>query len=226
MSLQSELTRLQDNVTSISSSKDAIMAALESKGVTVPSGATLHDVPRLIGYIDGIAPPPNQVTIGNITYNCKQIGSLIWISENLRNVTQHCWDPQYPSEINGKLYKPYYFSEIQDLLPSGWRIPSLDDVDTLQSVSSSSNDYILESLGGTNTTGFSSPLPGYINSGGSFTEANNMCLIWTTTKYDDTSSRNLAFKKNSNVDFSDWSFGNIDNLKNTCLSVRVCKDAV
>lgn len=56
MSLQSELTRLQDNVTSISSSKDAIMAALESKGVTVPAGATLHDVPGLIGQIDGMAP--------------------------------------------------------------------------------------------------------------------------------------------------------------------------
>lgn len=56
MSLQSELTRLQDNVTSILSSKDAIIAALASKGVTVPPGATLHDVPMLIGKIDGIAP--------------------------------------------------------------------------------------------------------------------------------------------------------------------------
>jgi hypothetical protein len=56
MSLQSELTRLQANVTSISSSKEAIMAALASKGVTVPAGATLHDVPNLIGKIDGMAP--------------------------------------------------------------------------------------------------------------------------------------------------------------------------
>lgn len=56
MSLQSELTRLQANVTSISSSKDAIIAALTSKGVTVPLGATLHDVPMLIGKIDGMAP--------------------------------------------------------------------------------------------------------------------------------------------------------------------------
>ena len=55
MSLQSELTRLQANVTSISSSKDAIMAALASKGVTVPPGATLHDVPRLIGEVPGAA---------------------------------------------------------------------------------------------------------------------------------------------------------------------------
>ena len=63
MSLQSELTRLQDNVTSISSSKEAIMAALASKGVTVPAGATLHDVPNLIGQINGSAPEPENPSI-------------------------------------------------------------------------------------------------------------------------------------------------------------------
>ena len=54
MSLQSELTRLQANATSILSSKYAIMAALVSKGVVVPPGATLHDVPMLIGKIGGM----------------------------------------------------------------------------------------------------------------------------------------------------------------------------
>lgn len=60
MSLQSEITRLQANATSILSSKDAIMTALASKGVTVPSGATLHDVPNLIGQINGMAPAPSN----------------------------------------------------------------------------------------------------------------------------------------------------------------------
>lgn len=63
MSLQSELTRLQANATSISSSKDAIMTALASKGVTVPAGATLHDVPNLIGQINGMAPEPGNPSI-------------------------------------------------------------------------------------------------------------------------------------------------------------------
>lgn len=56
MSLQSELTRLQANIASISSSKDDIMTALASKGVTVPTGATLHDVPGLIGEISAMPP--------------------------------------------------------------------------------------------------------------------------------------------------------------------------
>lgn len=63
MSLQSELTRLQANATSISSSKDDIMTALASKGVTVPAGATLHDVPNLIGQINGMAPEPGNPSI-------------------------------------------------------------------------------------------------------------------------------------------------------------------
>ena len=56
MSIQSELTRLQENVESIVSSKDAIFVALTDKGVTIPQGATLHDVPFLISSIDGRAP--------------------------------------------------------------------------------------------------------------------------------------------------------------------------
>ena len=96
---------------------------------------------------------------------------------------------------------------------------------TLKSVSVRANDYILEELGGTNSTGFSAPLPGYINSSGNFAEVNNQCLLWTTTKNESTNGINIGIYKNNNVNFSDWSFGNIDTLANTCLSVRVCKDA-
>ena len=167
---------------------------------------------------------PNVVRIGGIQYNYKQIGNLIWITENLRNVTEHCWNPQYPSDLNGKLYKPYYFNEIRELLPAGWRIPSQSDTNTLKDVSTKSNDYIVEELGGTNLTGFSAPLPGYINSSGAFKSSNESCLIWTTTKNGDTNGYNIDISKNQTINFSDWSFGNIDTLANTCLSVRVCRD--
>ena len=56
MSIQSELTRLRVNVLSAVTTQAAILAAIADKGVTVPPGATLHDVPRLIGEIPGRAP--------------------------------------------------------------------------------------------------------------------------------------------------------------------------
>ena len=90
MSIQLELTRLQANAASISSSKDDIMTALASKGVTVPSGATLHDVPSLIGQINGSAPEPptptptiSSVNIGGRDYKTVIIGNQEWLAENL-----------------------------------------------------------------------------------------------------------------------------------------------
>ena len=76
MSVQSELERLQANVASISSAANDILSVLSSKGVTVPPGATLHDVPGLIGMIDGRAPVPvPTVVIGGRTYVTVTIGN-------------------------------------------------------------------------------------------------------------------------------------------------------
>jgi uncharacterized protein (TIGR02145 family) len=159
MSLQSELTRLQDNVTSISSSKDDIMAALASKGVTVPAGATLHDVPRLIGQIDGMG-PVGHVTIGGRTYKTVKIGTQEWMAENLDYKFQvngstipigASGTPSTPAAwyynnyeatygIDGTykcglLYNWYAVKYLDDnkatLLPDGWHVPSTTEWDNL-----------------------------------------------------------------------------------------------
>ena len=155
MSLQSELTRLQTNVTSISSSKDDIMAALAAKGITVPVGATLHDVPGLIGQIDGMG-PIGHVTIGGRTYKTVKIGTQEWMAENLDYKFQYnestlpigsSGTPTTPaawyynnSESDygidgtykcGLLYNWYAAKYLDDnkatLLPSGWHIPTSGD---------------------------------------------------------------------------------------------------
>lgn len=159
MSLQSELTRLQANATSISSSKDDIMTALASKGVTVPAGATLHDVPNLIGQIDGMG-PIGYVAIGGRTYKTVKIGTQEWLAENLDykfdvNGSQipigQSGTPSIPSawycdndEANygidgtykcGLLYN-WYAAKYLDvnksiLLPEGWHVPTNDEWLTL-----------------------------------------------------------------------------------------------
>ena len=160
MSLQSELTRLQANVTSISSSKDDIMAALASKGVTVPAGATLHDVPNLIGQIDGMAPATSTVTIGGRTYKTVRIGSQWWLAENLDykfpvngytlpigssgypttpaawyyndNETAYGIDGTYKCGLIYNWYAAKYLDDNKDtLLPTGWHVPSYAEWDAL-----------------------------------------------------------------------------------------------
>ena len=169
MSLQSELTRLQANVTSISSSKDAIMTALASKGVTVPSGATLHDVPMLIGQINGMG-PIGYVAIGGRTYKTVKIGTQEWLAENLDykfdvNGSQIPigvnGDPATPAAwyynndeatygVNGNKYgllydwaaMKYLENNKSTLLPDGWRIPTTTEWDALAT-----------SVGGSSTAG-------------------------------------------------------------------------
>jgi len=51
MSLSTELTRMAQNVGAITANTNAIFEAIESKGVSVPSGSTLSDCPALIASI-------------------------------------------------------------------------------------------------------------------------------------------------------------------------------
>lgn len=51
MSISTQLTRLAQNVGALTADTNAIFEAIESKGVTVPSGSTLSDCPSLIASI-------------------------------------------------------------------------------------------------------------------------------------------------------------------------------
>lgn len=64
MSIASEITRLQN-------AKSALKTAIEGKGVTVPSGATLEEYPALVSGIRApyILNPLNGTELGNSTYS-------------------------------------------------------------------------------------------------------------------------------------------------------------
>lgn len=110
MSLHSELTRLQANVTAYHLPKIDIMTALASKGVTVPAGATLHDVPMLIGKIQGSAVPADSVLIGNRYYHYVRIGNQLWIDENL----------DYKFDVNGSTITIGTASSGKPTTPTAW----------------------------------------------------------------------------------------------------------
>lgn len=167
----------------------------------------------------------SNIEIGGISYGVVKIGSLLWTSENLRNETEGSILPQNPTLENGRLYKPYYFNKIDELLHDGWRIPNKDDLLTLKEFSTNSNDFISVSLGGNDLFGFNLSLPGYKNTSNNYVDTSTGCLLWSNTERMGEYHWNTAFIKNGTIDFEDWSRGTRTNLENTALSIRLCKDA-
>lgn len=96
----------------------------------------------------------NSVIIGSRSYPYKQFGNLFWITENLK---ENVGDTLFPNgnaanvERYGLLYKisstislpnKTVSSSIQNIIPSGWRIPSKQDcLDLFNSVGGESVAY-------------------------------------------------------------------------------------
>ena len=168
--------------------------------------------------------PITSVTIGGIEYHVIEINGLYWITENIRNETEHSYNPPNVTPAKGKLYKARYLTEITALLSDGWRIPTHNDFLTWSSLSNNSNDYISTDLGGNDVYGLNLPLPGYRSTSSSFLYSDTRCLLWSATEKDDSHNYNVAFILNSSRDLDDWSAGTSHYEANTALSVRVCKD--
>lgn len=73
MSIASEITRLQ-------TAKAAIIAAIEEKGVTVPSGATYDDMAELIAQISGGA--RNIIYKNGVNYSEDAVGGWVSLARN------------------------------------------------------------------------------------------------------------------------------------------------
>ena len=164
------------------------------------------------------------VIIGDEKYKYKKIGGLLWTTENLRNATAHAIDNEEQKIENGKLWQAYYLDEIDNLLVDGWRIPTYNDYLLLKSISEENRYFVSKEYGGENITGFNVPLCGYINQDGNYVNLNERCCYWTNDLYDSTSMKTILFKDTQFVNFEDWSFGTRTYLRDTALSVRLCKD--
>ena len=154
MSLQSQLTRMAQNVGALNADTNAIFDALRAKGVYVPADAQLSDVADMI---ESIVPPHhNEVEIGGRWYPYVQIGNQLWLAENLDYLwtgltfggnsypqnQPNAWyynndEPAYGYDglKYGLLYNYeaiYYLESNKDtLLPSGWRVPTKTDFEVL-----------------------------------------------------------------------------------------------
>lgn len=169
-------------------------------------------------------PPTNTIIIDGEEYPYIEINGLYWITKNLNTMSIPYFTPPEIADENGQLYKAYYLDDIENMLPTGWRVPThYDFTSCFGALSQNSNDYISTDIGGNDIYGFNLPLPGYRNTNGNKVYGGSRCLLWSKDQKDGTHNYNAAFIINYHIDLSDWSAGTILRESNTALSVRVCK---
>lgn len=104
------------------------------------------------------SPGSNTVRIGDKIYNYVVIDGRKWITENLQLWTMNTRQWHFPSHDEfGFYYGPETWTEIDALLPAGWRRPNYNDCQSLisQGYAALEATGYSQWTGATNTTGFS-----------------------------------------------------------------------
>lgn len=104
------------------------------------------------------SPGLNTIRIGDRVYNYVTIDGRKWITENLQLWTMNTRQWHFPSHDEfGFYYGPETWTEIDALLPAGWRRPNYNDCQSLisQGYAALEATGYSQWTGATNTTGFS-----------------------------------------------------------------------
>lgn len=177
---------------------------------------------------------------GNV-YTCVTIGTQQWLLENLRSTHYadgtvipnlilavdwladvtgaYCW---YNNDIANKntygaLYNWYAVNNIHGLAPTGWRVPSLVDLQTLIAFLGGdavaghklreigTTHWTAPNIGATNSSGFTAVGGGYRNNlTGLFQLFKDICKAWSSTVFDPLDSWNIWFTEGSpNIQIDD-----------------------
>lgn len=187
-----------------------------------------------------------QIIYSNKTYNTVLIGSQCWLKENLDvgtmiqgsanpsnngTIEKYCYENNTENcNTYGGLYKwteAMNYSTtpgIKGICPDGWHIPTNADFEKL-AATVNNNSNALKAIGqgsgsgvGTNTSGFSTLLVGYLGYGGFFYGLADKTYFWGSTMYNTTDTYAMYLWSNDN---------NIDinhNYMDYGFSIRCIKD--
>jgi len=119
-----------------------------------------------------------------------------------------------------------FIGNVQGICPSGWHMPSNSEFQTLEMVANNDGN-ALKAIGqgnaqysgaGTNISGFSALLAGYLDHGGSFSSLGYDAFFWSSTKYDVYNINGMI------LSYAGSDIGLYDNGMNEAYSVRCIKD--
>lgn len=170
----------------------------------------------------------NVVRIGNELYEYVIIDGLKWISRNLslRTKTRNWYIFDHPEW--GVFYSQSNLAEITSALPSGWRLPTTQDILTLVGDGSATRARSLQSTqypsvwaNATNSTGFSATPSSWYHLPNTSQSQPTWGMYWSGSTESGGGRHNIWLKENA-IARGGWSASDAANLK---VPVRVCADA-
>lgn len=133
----------------------------------------------------------------NQTYKAVQIGDLTWMAENLKYEMSDSWCYNNDKDMCEKYGRLYTWYSAQKACPEGWRLPTIDDwnslndavcgeygidIECLEKMLKSKNGW--NSYGGANYSGFSAAPAGYFDRK-TFLGIGKETAFWSSTKLDE-----------------------------------------
>jgi uncharacterized protein (TIGR02145 family) len=204
-----------------------------------------------------ITPPPIQVfDIDSNAYDTVQIGTQVWMKQNLKTTKFRNGDalPNYVSNstysnlttaaysnynndtttanIYGKLYNWYAVNDSRGLCPTGWHIPTDNELSVLASYLNGNtfagaklketglSHWINPNTGADNSSNFTALPGGVRNSTGNYSSLTYYCYFWSVTESTPTNAWYYY------LSYNDVAFNRADNNKKLGHSVRCIKDTV
>lgn len=173
------------------------------------------------------------VRIGQHIYPITRIGNLLWTTKNCFERLQDV-EVIYPNgnslneEKDGLLYKAYdMFNKVIPILPTGWRVPTLNDFYTLVDGDDYRrwNDYLGEDLGGQNKDELNIRLNGWRAQTGAFSSYGNQVGLWTSTPHSSTNTTTVEYGRGTRIlDSMSWGNGSPTNQYRTAEAIRFVRD--
>ena len=206
-----------DFLTNYPEAKDGVMLLnLDKANIETKVGNSIVQV---------TAPASGKVRIGDRIYDYVTIDGRKWITTNLRLWTMGTREWHFPDHEEYGFYYPVdSFTEVDALLPTGWRRPTNTDFNSLISQGYAA----LQATGqvafpsATNSSGFSA-LPSYRWKKPNVPVTFDECFIWGTDQGTGYSALRI---QDSAVSISGWSYADIASSSDPVyVPIRVCCDA-
>ena len=164
------------------------------------------------------------------TYKIERIGSQKWMAQNLNYETPNSYCYNDSAEYCEEYGRLYTWVSARDACPTGWHLPTREDLDTLLSTvgGDSLAGNVLKSFAGWNRAedegngvdsyGFSGSPAGWMDLTGDYYQVGYFGCFWSISSCSDKKAYTLHLKYNAES-------GSLDcTLKESAISVRCVKD--